>query len=396
MGSYGQHFFAKAMSTTTEATLLDAATQSAKQSPTAPATEPSTETTLNQPRATTQAAPTIKLMQPGDVQRWDEFVMACPEATFFHRAGWQAVINGAFGHKTWFMYAEANGQIQGVLCLAEIKSRLFGHSLGSLPFCVYGGVAAITDAARLALDHAAEELAEKLNVGHLEYRNLKPTHADWAAKPLYVTFRKEILPDDEQNLNAIPRKQRAMVRKGIKAGLQSTLDDNVDRLFEAYASSVHRLGTPVFPKKYFALLKSTFGKDCEVLTITNQGRIIGSVLSFYFRDEVLPYYGGGMPEAREVAGNDFMYWELMRRSCERGYKIFDFGRSKLGTGAFDFKKNWGFAPTPLHYEYKLYRSQQVPDNNPLSPKYQFFIKMWKRMPLAMANVIGPHIVKNLG
>jgi FemAB-related protein (PEP-CTERM system-associated) len=372
------------------------ASLSSVKSATGSATDPQIAKAADQPRATTQTPPTIKLMQARDVERWDKFVMDCPEATFFHRAGWQAVIKGAFGHKTWFMYAEAEGQIQGVLCLAEIKSRLFGHSLGSLPFCVYGGVAATTDAARLALDTAAMDLAAKLKVGHLEYRNLKPTHADWAAKPLYVTFRKEILPDDEQNLNAIPRKQRAMVRKGIKFGLQSTLDDNVDRLFAAYASSVHRLGTPVFPKKYFALLKSTFGKDCEVLTITNEGRIIGSVLSFYFRDEVLPYYGGGMPEAREVAGNDFMYWELMRRSCERGYKIFDFGRSKLGTGAFDFKKNWGFSPTPLHYEYKLYRSQQVPDNNPLSPKYQMFIKMWKRMPLAMANVIGPHIVKNLG
>jgi FemAB-related protein (PEP-CTERM system-associated) len=338
----------------------------------------------------------IKLMQPGDAARWDQFVATCPETTFFHRAGWQTVIEQAFGHKTWFFYAESQGQIVGVLSLAEVKSRLFGHSLCSLPFCVYSGIAATTDAARVALDKRAQQLAAELQVGHLEYRNLKPQHLDWATKDIYVTFRKEILPDPEQNMLAIPKKQRAMVRKGIKNGLQTSIDDDVERLFTAYATSVHRLGTPVFPKKYFALLKSVFGDDCEIQTITNQGRIVSSVLSFYFRDEVLPYYGGGMPEAREVAGNDFMYWELMRRACERGVKVFDFGRSKVGTGAFDFKKNWGFEPQRLHYEYQLHRSREVPDNNPLSPKFQLFIKMWRQLPLPVANGLGPFIVKNLG
>ena len=335
-------------------------------------------------------------MRADEAARWDAFVAACPEATFFHRSGWKRVIEQSFGHKTWFLYAEANGQIVGILALAEIKSRLFGHSLSSLPFCVSGGVAATDEFAREALDLAAQKLAAKLKVGHLEYRNTVPRHPEWPGKDMYVTFRKEISPDPDTNMNAIPRKQRAMVRKGIKAGLQGAIDNNVDRLFDAYSKSVHRLGTPVFPKKYFRLLKEVFGDDCEVLTITKDGRTICSVLSFYFRDEVLPYYGGGTPEARDVAGNDFMYWELMRRSAERGVKIFDFGRSKRGTGAFDFKKNWGFEPTPLYYEYQLHEASAMPDNSPLNPKYQLFIKMWSRMPLFAANLIGPHIVKNLG
>jgi FemAB-related protein (PEP-CTERM system-associated) len=354
------------------------------------------EAAVERRNAPVAVAPVVKLMGPGDAARWDDFVLSCPEATFFHRAGWQSVIERAFGHKTWFMYAEVAGEIQGVVCLAEVKSRLFGHSLSSLPFCVYGGVAANNDSARNALDKAAQELARKLNVGQLEYRNLQARHADWPSKSLYVTFRKEILPDVEQNMLAIPKKQRAMVRKGIKAGLQSEIDSDVERFFQAYSTSVHRLGTPVFSKRYFSILLETFGKDCEIQTITKDGRIISSVLSFYFRDEVLPYYGGGMAEARDVAGNDFMYWELMRRACEKGYKVFDFGRSKVGTGAFDFKKNWGFVPQPLHYEYQLVRSTAVPDNNPLSPKFQLFIKIWQRMPLPLANMLGPHIVKSLG
>ncbi|HTD05571.1 FemAB family XrtA/PEP-CTERM system-associated protein [Undibacterium sp.] len=339
----------------------------------------------------------IQLMQAQDAARWDQFVLECPEASFFHRAGWQSVIERAFGHKTWFFFAEAEGKIVGVLPLAEIKSALFGHSLSSLPFCVYGGVATESDAARVALTLAAQALASKLKVGHLEYRNVKASAQEgWHTKELYVTFRKEIDPDEEKNMLAIPRKQRAMVRKGIKFELKSELDEGIERFFHAYSSSVHRLGTPVFSKKFFRLLKETFGKDCEVMTIVKDERIIASVMSFYFRDEVLPYYGGGTAEARDLAGNDFMYWELMRRACARGYKVFDFGRSKLGTGAFDFKKNWGFEPQPLHYTYQLHQSTAVPDNNPLNPKYQLFIKMWQRLPLPVANLIGPHIVKNLG
>ncbi len=338
----------------------------------------------------------VRRMKAEDISRWDQFVATCPEATFFHKAGWQSVIEQAFGHKTYFLLAEENGEIQGVLPLAEVKSYLFGHSLSALPFCVYGGIAATSETARLKLDQAAQKLAAELNVDHLEYRSLHATHSDWPSKDLYVTFRKTIDPDVEKNMLSIPRKQRAMIRKGIKYELQSCIDESVERFFYAYSSSVHRLGTPVFAKKYFELLKKTFADDCEIMSIVKDDRVISSVMSFYFRDEVLPYYGGGTDEARALAANDFMYWELMRRCCENGYKTFDFGRSKRDTGSYSFKKNWGFEPQPLNYEYLLIKAQQIPNHNPSNPKYQIFIRAWQKLPLSWANLIGPHIVKNLG
>jgi len=351
---------------------------------------------MNMMSSPLQADIQILTLSQQDMARWDAFVMSQPAATFFHRAGWQTVIERAFGHRTHFLFAQRNGKILGVLPLAQIKSRLFGHSLSSLPFCAYGGIIANDAKTFQALDQAAQTLAQQLKVGALEYRNLHAQHRDWPSKDLYVTFRKAIDPDVEANMNAIPRKQRAMVRKGIKAGLVGEIDADTQRFFAAYSASVHRLGTPVFSRRYFRILKEIFGDDCEVLTITLQGKVIASVLSFYFRDEVLPYYGGGVDAARAVAGNDFMYWDLMRRACERGFKVFDFGRSKRGTGSFDFKKNWGFEAAPLHYEYFLVKDREVPEINPLNPKYSLFIQAWKRMPLAVANMIGPHIVKNLG
>jgi FemAB-related protein (PEP-CTERM system-associated) len=342
----------------------------------------------------------LRRLEPGDTAnaaRWDAFVMDCPDATFFHRSGWQTIIHEVFRHPTHFLYAEADGQIQGVLPLAHVKSRLFGNALTGLPFAVYGGVAANSEAAAQLLEDEADRIARTLDVEHLELRHIQRRHPDWPAQDLYVTFRKAILPKEEDNMQAIPRKQRAMVRKGIKNGLVAQVDANVDRFFALYADNVHRHGTPAMPKRYFQALMDVFGSDCEVLTVsTAEGRPLSSVLSFYFRDEVLPYYAGDDEAARDLAANDFKYWELMRLACARGIQVFDYGRSKQGTGPYAFKKNWGFEPTPLNYEYRLYKRDSIPQNNPANAKYRLLIATWRRMPIGLANWLGPFIVRNLG
>ncbi|MEN3356005.1 MAG: hypothetical protein V7640_4163, partial [Betaproteobacteria bacterium] len=232
----------------------------------------------------------VKHLSPGDsstASRWDAFVLSCPGATFFHRAGWQRILREVFRHRSYFLYVERAGCIEGVLALAHVKSLLFGNALVSLPFAVYGGVAAITDEAGSALETEAQCLAQQLRVDYLELRNINSRHHDWPTQDLYVTFRKEIDRDDEANMQAIPRKQRAMVRKGMKNGLVSEIDSGVDRFFKLFADNVHRHGTPALPKRYFEALQREFGSDCEILTITDaNARPVSSVLSFYFRNEV--------------------------------------------------------------------------------------------------------------
>lgn len=338
----------------------------------------------------------IKTLESGETGRWDAFVEKHPEATFFHRAGWKEVLEKAFGHRTHFLYAEESGDIRGILPLAQVKSLFFGNTLASTPFCVYGGVVADDGEAQQLLLNRACELAEELGVDALELRNRQAVDASWPTKALYVTFRKAISSEPDENLKAIPRKQRAMVRKGIKAGLASEEDDGWQRLYRIYSESVRNLGTPVFSGKYLRLLREVFGDDCRVLMIQHEGQDIAGVMSFYFRGEVLPYYGGSLPVARRLKGNDFMYWELMRRSGEEGITLFDFGRSKQGTGSYSFKKNWGFEPEPLHYQYYLVKADAVPEVNPMNPKYQLFIKAWKKLPLPVANTLGPVLAKSLG
>jgi len=339
------------------------------------------------------------IVQEGDAvnaTEWNEFVRAQPDGTFFHLAEWGTAIQRAFGHPVYYLVARDGQEIKGVLPLGRVRSRLFGDTLISVPFGVYGGILSAEELAREKLTQAAQDLAARLGVDCLELRNRARMHDDWPHKDLYVTFRREMDPDPESNLKRIPRRQRAMVRRGIKAGLTSVIEENTDHFYPMYAESVRNLGTPVFSRKLFDTLRETFPDECQVLTVFNEGRPVTSVMSFFFRNEVLPYYGGGTAEARSVAANDFMYWELMRRACDRGIRLFDYGRSKRETGSYRFKKHWGFEPEPLFYECALVRAKTMPEVNPLNPKYAFFVRTWKRLPLVVANLLGPRISRSLG
>jgi FemAB-related protein (PEP-CTERM system-associated) len=332
---------------------------------------------------------------------WDLFVEATPAGTFFHRAGWAKVIETAFGHTTHYCFTERDGAITGVLPLGRVKTLLFGDALISNPFCVYGGPLATDAESEAALTAEAESLLVRTGASALEFRHLSSvvdaTATGWTERPdLYVTFRKEFEGDHERTLKAIPRKQRAMVRKGIQNGLSSITSRDVAVLHRIYAESVRNLGTPVFSRRYFQILLDVFGRAADIVTVLDQEVPIASVLNFYFRDEVLPYYGGGSAAARSRAGNDFLYWETMRRAGDRGFRLFDFGRSKIGTGSFSFKRNWGFEPAALHYRFRLKPGETIPDHNPLNPKYRMFIAAWKRLPLPMANLLGPFIVRGVG
>jgi len=339
----------------------------------------------------------IRELTDVDRSRWDAFVQRLPQATFFHRAGWAEVIRLGFGHRPHYLLAERDGEIAGVLPLIHLKSTLFANALISTAFCVGGGPLAEDEATCAALDEAAIDLADRLDVDFLEYRCAPPPAPGWRSRSdLYCGFVREIEADPERNLLAIPRKQRAEVRKGMKHGLVGRIDDGVDRFYELFAGNARHHGTPVFGKRYFALLKEVFGPDCEVLVVEKDGRPASGVMSFYFRDQVLPYYAGSSAESRMLSAHEFMYWDVMRRAGERGIRYFDFGRSKVGTGSFDFKKNWGFKPEPLTYGYLMRRGDQLPEFNPTNPKYRLFIALWRRLPLGLSKTLGPWIARSLG
>lgn len=335
------------------------------------------------------------LSSPAQVAAWDAYVQAHPEATFFHLAGWREVIGTSFSVPAHYLFAEQDGQVTGVLPLFHVRSLLFGNTLVSVPFFVYGGVLASNEASRTALQEAAGELARELQVDYLEYRHRQPTLELPVVDDRYVYFRREISPDPDENLKAIPRKQRAMVRKAGRNGLETDFSGDLGTFFDIYARSLRDLGTPALPKRFFAEMQRTFGEQIEILILRKDGVPVSTVLSFYFRDEVLPYYGGGTDAARSLSAFDGMYWELMVHAAQRGVRVFDYGRSRIGTGSYRFKKHWGFEPTPLAYQYDLVGSPAVPNKTPDNPRFELAIKVWKKLPLVVTNRVGPWLSRGL-
>ena len=344
--------------------------------------------------------------QGGD-SAWDAFVLNHPAGTFFHLAAWREILARSFGYQPFYLCVQEKNQIQGVLPLFLVKSLLFGRSLVGMPAGVYGGpVAANPQAAQILLTKAME-LAEEHAVRYLEIRGnpYDSSHFDdggrgdsmrWSCKNLYVTFLSEIDPSDEANLARIPRKQRRMVRQGAKNGLVSVFDNaRLPEFYEIYAESVRNLGTPVYGFAFFKNLADAFGERCKVLLIEHERKAVAAVLSFFYRDQVLPYYGGALKEYLPLAPNDFMYWELMRYAASSGYRVFDFGRSKEGTGSFHFKRHWGFEPKALPYWYYSLHGNGVPDTSPLNPKLQWAIRIWRELPLVITKALGPHIVRHI-
>jgi len=339
---------------------------------------------------------TIETLDDLGADKWDAYVVGCAEATFFHRAGWRSVIERAFGHHTHYLYARRGERVVGILPLVEVKSALFGHALISNGFSVCGGPAVDDELTRALLNSRAEALLRSSGAAYLEYRCPPTLNPAWATRDnLYASFSGPLPANEDENLKLIPRKQRAVVRKAIASTLTYKIDDDTNALYDLYAVSVRNLGTPVFSRAYFAALLEEFSPHCDVLTVSSDGKPVASVLSFYFRDQVMPFYTGSLPEARRLGANDFMYWSLMRHAAAKGCTIFNFGRSKIGTGPYDFKKNWGFAPQPIAHQFLLRPGVDVPDINPLNAKYKLMIAVWKRLPLPVANFLGPMIVRNI-
>ena len=340
---------------------------------------------------------TVQKLDNANLSRWDAFVQACPDASFFHRAGWKKVIEDSFGQTAHFHYVERDGEIVGVLPLVHVKSRIFGNRLVANAFCVDGAPAAIDDAAYAALDAKAEALLESLDAEYIEYRNPRRQHADWGRKDdLYSTFDRLIEADEDATLTQIPRKQRAVVRKALKSDLTDTVDTDISDFYALYSLSMRNLGTPVFARRYIENLMTVFAGDIDIVTVRQDGKPLSSVLNFYFRDRVMPYYTGADPAARRTGAADLMYFRVMRRAIERGYTHFDFGRSKAGTGPFAFKKNWGFEPQPMTHEFKMKGGAPLPDVNPNNPKYALMIETWQKLPVALANIIGPWVSRDVG
>jgi len=334
-------------------------------------------------------------------QQWDDYVYNSPQGTFCHLTGWMNVIQKTFEHIPFYLYAKKGDKICGVLPLFLVKARFFGKMLVSNAFAVYGGAVADSGEIKSALIQEAIELGKHLNVDYVEFRLIENGHimAGVQQSDLYVTFRQELFDKPDENFNTIPKEARRLVRRAKESGLWAEFSgrNRLDEFYHVYASNMHGLGTPVFPRRLFENFLQEFPENTDIMCVWLGHKVVAAVLSFYHRDTVMPYYAGSMSQYKNnrVAPNHFLYWSLMEESIKRGYKWLDFGRSKVNTGSYHFKRHFGIQPQPLHYQYALLNIRELPNLNPLNPRYQTMIKLWKQLPFSITKLMGPAIIKNI-
>jgi FemAB-related protein (PEP-CTERM system-associated) len=318
------------------------------------------------------------------------------DSTFFHRHAWRDLLCAQLGFGDEYLCALRADRLVGLLPLVSVRSRLFGSSLTSLPFCSYAGPLAEDADAESALIDAAVQRGISLQVQRVELRGLRAFRPFDPRQELYSTFRAPI-PAELESMKGIPQKRRNVVRRAVSLGLRATVGRDADRFYELYAENARDHGTPALGRRFFRALVEAFPADCDILFVTDAaGKDLSAILNFYHRGEVLAYFAGEVAAARETNANDFKYWSLMRHAASRGCTRFDFGRSKVGTGSFQFKRLWGFEPQQLHYEFPYLPSGEVPQNNPNNPKYRAAIEVWRRLPRAVVDRLGPLLVAGLG
>ncbi|MCH4152884.1 MAG: FemAB family PEP-CTERM system-associated protein [Sphingobium sp.] len=340
------------------------------------------------------------LENPREAAELDAWICAHAGSTPFHRPAWIGAVARGTGQQALMLVCRRGGAISGVLPLNLIHSPLFGRALVSSGFAVDGGILADDRDVAEALAGECWRLAEAMSCPTAELRGGMLPHSGWKIKAdSYLGFSKLLENNDEDQLLSIPRKHRAEVRKGLDNGLDIQIGRSA-RLLEIhcrlYAENVHRLGTPVFPKRLFAEILAAFGADADILLVSKNGAPLTTIFSLYHRGACMPYYQGATLSARAMRSNEFGYFRLMSHARERGCTLFDFGRSKVGTGPAAWKKTWGWEGEPLTYATRAAQGCEPRDINPLSPQYQRKVELWKKLPLPLASFIGPYIARGLG
>lgn len=339
----------------------------------------------------------VELLDRRQVRTIDRFVLQHPGGTPFHESRWLDLVRASFGFETRTLVAWRDGQVVGVLPLALVTAPITGRRLVSVPFGVYGGILAADDEALTALDHGAMVLARTADARFLELRYLGPGPTAHQSVALHETYRADLPPTPEGVLPAIPRKARAEVRKAIdRHGVRLVEGRELfEEFYRLYVLNKRSLGSPVFGPRYFRRLLELYGPRATLHAVVQESQVLAAVLSLQTRDVFYPYYSGAFPGADRLGANNAMYALLMEEAVRRGCRVFDFGRSRKGSGAAAFKRHMGFLPAPLDYQFYFPRGGHPPAIHPGNPAMALPQRLLASLPLWLARLVGPAIMRHV-
>ena len=331
-------------------------------------------------------------------EKWDAFVQAFSGTTFYHLYGWKKVLAKTFDFRPYYlMYVNGKKEVDGILPLFLMKNVSGGRFLVSNPFANFAGLSVRTEAAAGKLLQAAKSLAQRLNAHYVEFRHLgKAVAADLPTKTSFVTLYLDLAHDVESAWKRLSSRNRGKIRKAERAGVQLFIGkEYLDDFYCVYVENITRLGTPVFPKIFFANLLKEFPEETELIVLKHRGRPISGMFLFRFKDIIAEPWVSTLRAYGKIYANNYLYWKAIEYAIRGGFKTFDFGRSTVDTGTYHYKQQWGARPVPLYYQYFLHRAKNIPQVDAKENKYQFAIDLWKRIPTKVAIHIGPHLVRYL-
>lgn len=328
---------------------------------------------------------------------WDAYVASHPEATAYHDWAWRDVFGPVFGHDLHYLAARDGARVVGVLPMVGFRSRLFGHFFCSLPFVNYGGVLADDPEAAEALAGRAASLARERKASHVEYRHVGRLLVDAPVKQHKVTMLLPLQTSSEAQWTALDNKVRNMVRKAEKSSLtaESGGAELLQAFFAVFSVNMRDLGTPVYPRRFFAAVLRAAGDAGRLHVVRHEGQPVAASLTIVHRNRVEVPWASSLRTARQMNPNMLLYWHMLREVIAAGGRVFDFGRSTPGEGTYLFKKQWKAEPVPLHWEYSLITRDAPPDQSPGGGRFSQAIEMWKKLPVPVANTIGPLIIGNI-
>jgi serine/alanine adding enzyme len=347
--------------------------------------------------ATALTPSSVTVREATDLAACDAYATTHPAATVYHRPGWLRIISRAFRHRTRYLIAECDGQIAGVLPLAFLSSRLFGHYAVSLPFVNYGGVVADTPDAQRALIDAAIDATARAGASYLELRHTSRTLPALQARSHKVAMTLPLEPTPDQQWQRLDKKVRNQVRKGEKSDLQVQIGhlELLQPFYEVFARNMRDLGTPVYSRRFFEEVLTTFPDAARVFVVTSGSRPVAASIVHWHRDRIEVPWASAIRDFNPLCANVFLYWQMLRFACDRRFRTFDFGRSTPGGGTYRFKEQWGAAPAELVWEYWTAAGVPIPDRSPDNPRVALAVKAWQHLPMPLANALGPSIVRNI-
>lgn len=331
-----------------------------------------------------------------DEAAWNAYVEAHPEACGYHLWPWRNIFTGVFGHEAHYAAALRDGRICGVLPLVRFQSPLFGRFVVSLPFVNYGGVLADDDTAAAALVAHAGAYTRQSGASHLELRHDRRRFPALAPKEHKVAMTLALPGDADTLWTALDRKVRNQVRKAEKSALTTEVGGRAlaGEFYHVFCRNMRDLGTPVYTPRLFETVLDTFPDRARVVVVRLDGAPVAAGLTWRYRERTEVPWASSLREFNALSPNNLLYWTILKQAIADGSTVMDFGRSTPNEGTFHFKKQWGAEPTPLCWEYDV-ASGALPDQSPKNPKFQLAIRAWQQLPLAVANTLGPHIVRSI-